>query len=746
MAKRSLKTVVSSLSGESKMLGWDVIMALDGNQLNSTLQQDYLARLANGNGLKGYSGSFETPTTDVSHHLGEVMLGPVELQFAGAGLTDRRAAVRMGVTGGTHVQLKSDANIRKAVSVTVMGAWSNTELRLKWPMDVGLHALELDLAQTEDPVLTWFNSENEQRLAGESFKEWFQAQPNTERVSTLSTFNYADNQLMQASRLYARIQPGGEGEAALLVFGEFPQSGSNSYPGPESDFPYLIPDGQFSATAMFSRRLINRAAMGRAAMGLLVNGEFDFLYSQGGAFEAIRAKSGNLPAGARSFSGEGFEFEHAALDLPAMTDNKALQVSFQQDGALQTWQPQFQFAFQYRATGAGTWTPINANVSLDLKHEFHIDVGEDEPVEGYLYCPYGHTNELAGLTGVDAVPPEARSELKQFILHTVKRAVLERYFAVLSANEPKTFLQGVKLAGDSPVKEFEVALPFDQALFSEIHPAGATFSIVQQQPVVGVGKTLPLSTAPQPLGLQWALQPLPGDTVVGSIHTNTGVYTAPAANQLEGSFARVLATATDSSGRKSTTLITVLADAIALNPLIQQCPQNGEVLLTAGVASAQGLVWSTPAHGTLVTVPNAPLSRKYKPATQPIPGKAYVEVDVTVTQDGNTGKATVLVMQQGADGITVVPNLTSQGAPGTLQLKATVEDYDATEDVVWSVRLGGAGSIDQKGLYTSAATSSEHFVLIHALADWGPEGTYEGHIILPLPLAAHTSVLQALAR
>lgn len=744
MATRSLQNVLASLSGESKMHGWDVIMALDGKQLNHTLQQDYLARLVDGSGLGGFSGTFPVGTTDLSNHLGGVTLGPVELQFAGAGLTDSKAAVRMVVTGGTQVQLKSDNNIPKAISITVMGAWSNTELRLKWPMGVGSQALELDLALAEEPRLTWFSSENEQRTAGDAFKAWFEAQPNAEQVSTLSTFNYADNRLMQASRLYARIQPDGEGEAALLVFGEFPQSGSNSYPLPDSDFPYLIPDGRFSATAMFSRPLINRAAMGRAAMGLLVNGEFDFLYSQGGAFEAIRAKSGNLPAGARSFSGEGFEFEHAALDLPAMTAAEALHVSFQQDGALQTWRPQFQFPFQYRETGANTWTVLNANVSLHLKHEFHIDVGEDEPVEGYLYCPYGHTNELTGLTGVDAVPAEALGELKQFILHTVKRAMLERYFAVLSAYEPKTFLQGVKLAGDSPVQDLETALPFDQALFSRIRPAGAAFTIVEQQQVVGVGKTLPLSTDPQPVGIQWALQALPGGAVVGSIHRNTGVYTAPVANQLEGTFARVLATATH-DGARSITLITVLADEIALNPVIQQCPQNETVVITAGVANATGLTWGTPTHGTLGPNGDDLSSKIYTPGAA-VPGRAYVEVEITVSQGNRTGKALVLVMQLGANALRVVPEGNLEPGAEALQIKAWGgnPERDLTELATWSIQQGGPGTIE-KGLYEST-TANAHFVLINASVDGGDGDVRSGHIILPLPLAAHTSVLQALAR
>jgi hypothetical protein len=41
--------------------------------------------------------------------------------------------------------------------------------------------------------------------------------------------------------------------------------------------------------------------------------------------------------------------------------------------------------------------------------------------------------------------------------------------------------------------------------------------------------------------------------------------------------------------------------------------------------------------------------------------------------------------------------------------------------------------------------AQERFVLIHASADSGEWGKFEGHIILPLPLADFPSVINALA-
>jgi hypothetical protein len=230
MATRSKQQLLNSLSGGSTMHGWDVIIALDGKQLNKTLQQDYLIRLVNGDGLGAYSGDFGIPTTDISNHFGNVTLGPVQLDFSSAALSARLADVRLAVTGGAHVQLKSDNNIEKAISITVMGAWSSKELQLKWPMDVGLQTLQLNLASCETPKLTWFGTVVEQERAGRAFLEWLNTFQHGEQVSTLSTFDYADNRLMKADEMYARLQPGGADQAALLVFAHFPETGMTIFP------------------------------------------------------------------------------------------------------------------------------------------------------------------------------------------------------------------------------------------------------------------------------------------------------------------------------------------------------------------------------------------------------------------------------------------------------------------------------------------------------------------------------------
>ena len=750
MAGRTVQSVTEALGDESHMHGWDVIIALDGLQLNNTLQQEYLARLAQGSGLEGFSGNIPIVESDITHYLGGITLGPAQVRFTQASLQDTTAAIGMAITGGTHVKLKNEFGHELALAINVVGAWSNAQLTMEWPMSVGQTQLDLDLASGNNALLTLFNTPVEQAAVGRLFMDWLGEQGIGTRSFMLTRFNYSANPLMHASELRARVQPKPDtDDAALLVFGHFPESGSTSFPG--AGFPYLIPDPigaqRFSATAMFSRPMIHRAAMGHAVMGLLAGGEFEYLQNEAGEFESIRAKNGALPGGAGSHAGERYAFTHPAFSLPSMVGPAALQVTFQTDGARQSWKPAFDFTFNYREKGAATGTQVTARVLLDLKHEFHIAAGDstdDYPaVEGHLYCPYWHTHELVELTAVPEITPEALPEATQYILLTVKRAILERLFNVLNATEPKSFLAGIELAGQSPIQDFVTTLPFDQALFSEIQPAGADFTITPQEHVLGLGASETLTTVPERNGLTWALQALPGQGQVGQIDALTGRYTAPQTQaELGGDFGRVLVTASDAQGRFSTGMITVLASVLAVNPIIQQCRHNQTVVVSAGVDSTEGLAWGTPAHGALQ--PHAdPLSRIYRPGLNSGDG-AYAVDEVTISQAGRAGKAFVLVMYEGAGAVAITPQPGKSTTPRQLQLKAEFNDRDLTERAVWTVLLGPGGV--EAGLYTSADQDTDHFVLIHALLHSEIEGDYEGHIILPLPLASHTSVLQALAR
>ncbi|MNR56227.1 hypothetical protein D3C85_1767620 [compost metagenome] len=63
---------------------------------------------------------------------------------------------------------------------------------------------------------------------------------------------------------------------------------------------------------------------------------------------------------------------------------------------------------------------------------------------------------------------------------------------------------------------------------------------------------------------------------------------------------------------------------------------------------------------------------------------------------------------------------------------------------VWSL-LRGPGTISQSGLYSEEIGAQEPSVLIYASFETIDFGKFEGHLILPLPLADFPSVINELA-
>ncbi|MNY26460.1 hypothetical protein D3C86_1603110 [compost metagenome] len=118
-----------------------------------------------------------------------------------------------------------------------------------------------------------------------------------------------------------------------------------------------------------------------------------------------------------------------------------------------------------------------------------------------------------------------------------------------------------------------------------------------------------------------------------------------------------------------------------------------------------------------------------------VANKTYVldEIEVTDSQGSLVRSAYVLVLQH-EPGITIRPVEDSGLPEGQVQLKAFVNGH-VMENAQWSLPLGGPGSLDESGLYSDDVNAKERFVLIMASVEVEPLGTFQGHIVLPLPLA-----------
>ncbi|UWF46975.1 hypothetical protein NYP20_16630 [Pseudomonas sp. N3-W] len=164
-----------------------------------------------------------------------------------------------------------------------------------------------------------------------------------------------------------------------------------------------------------------------------------------------------------------------------------------------------------------------------------------------------------------------------------------------------------------------VDAPGDLVSFGAISPRLTTFSINNKNPMVGHGGAITFTTTPANFeGLTWSVHNLDGTTQgAGTIDAN-GRYTAPALDQIGGTYKRVKVTAqgpAGSDGKRpvSKALVTVAAKAITLNPLVQTCKATkageGDESRQFSAGSLQGsLTWTVIGDGRQLQAAPTPIS------------------------------------------------------------------------------------------------------------------------------------------
>lgn len=766
MAGNSLESLLAWMKESSRLLGWDVIVALEGRATNRGLQQDYIKRLSQGSDLGGINGTIEIPETNITQYLTGFRLGAPVLSFERPSLASSRTALSLAVVGGTHMMVETVQGQKKIIRLAVLDPLDGSQVRMDLKIGADSRGVLLDLANSEDVLLTLFHTPAQQREAGKLFQAWFQGLDNARRVYTLGTFPAEGNPFMFPRSIEVRTQardpqtliPQAVNEdGAVLLFAAMADGRAGDFPGNDSGFRYLIPDADaqrsYSGAALFSQALIHRAAFGHAVLQLLDNAQFQRVADDAGMLTKMVAQNGALEAAAGSYQSLDYEFESEAFSLPAAGGALPLTVEFDENQAIQRWQGTFSLSFRYRPIGGSNWQTHKATFSISLEHEFHLSADESaaSAMEGELFVPYRNTQEVSHVTGLPGtIAPDVLEQINDFVANTVKRAILDRFSSTLTTTSSETFLTGLDIVGGNTLQPSVVALPFDLAMFGQIHSSGSSFSIVQPQPFVAAGSTQQLSTDPVRTGLVWAVENLSeSGSNPGNINEQTGLYQAPPAHAINGTFNRVLAIARDPlTGEQSVSLITVQANPITINPQIQVCYHGEQVELSAGHMGTSKLSWSiknpVPGESGEVVVSDKPEGDHTYIAGPQVAKKTWVldEIEVTDDQTNQTRSAYVLVLQN-EPGASIKPVEMPSLPEGQIQLQAFVNGNSI--DGTWSLPLNGPGWIDESGLYTDDPRAKERFVLITVLVDGGPFGTFEGYLILPLPLTDFPAVLKALA-
>lgn len=777
MADNSLDSILAWMKVESRLLGWGLVFAFERDKANLLIAQEYIRRFGEGSYLPPIKGEVPIVENKWMEFVHDFVMSSPRLSFVSTNINDSKALLTMNVMGGSQISLKKESAGWKPDKVheidPLEGPMLELELHLNQvPGDVEIDGrVKLDLSESDNFRLTIGQTDHEQRMGGNFFKDLFNKLPDEKRIYALGKIQPGTNELMrpqsfelrtQASSPMVRDSQSAEaGNGGILAFIRTLSRNGGNFPG--VGYKYLIPENpgkDYSATVLFDRRRVAGAVLlDEIKRGLNIKGDaFEFAFDDLGDVTSAKTHSGRvlLPRISNETS-----FPVGGLDIPIIsslsplefkTQLNPLTVSFSKDKIIVEWRPDASAIL----TGAIGHLPIltEATARFDLRIEYEF-VGDENGGETTLqqtaYQFEGAVDySLGGL-------PDEWLPLTNFLSKLITRVAMEDGVEVYIKNWFKSLVatdipinaylqETIKLNFGQAIQGNEIYAPNDIGYFGRINPTQTSFVVSPMEPLLKQGSTQQFTTVPLVAGVQWKVEPVEGSGTPGTINSS-GMYQAPPAASISGRYTRVRVTATTpDTGYFSSALVTAVVNELTVNPLIQFCEVGGTVELSAGQLGSGPLQWKikNPVPDESGTVlpsdkPGGDHTYHHGPA---VGDKTFVLDEIEVkSATGAVRSVHVLALK-------MTPTLEvkiehTDLSQGLVQLKAIF--MNQPWDAEWFLPLGGPGSIDSTGLYRADLTTTDRFALIHAKVPFGPV-LLEGILILPLPLVEFPKVLELLSQ
>jgi hypothetical protein len=779
MAGNSLESVLAWMKDSSPMLNWGLIVAVERRKANLLIIQEYIQRFGEGSYLPTIKGEVPIVEDQWMEYVHDFVLDVPRLSFENADLNDSKAMLSMAVMGGSQITLKKESVGWKADKVDEIDPLQGPKLYLdlllnQVPGDVDVDGrIKLDLSQSDNFRLTFGQTPHEQRMGGDFFKDLFNQLPDEKRIYPLGTIQHGTNELMNAKSFELRTQASSSaardprsaeyGEGAILALIRTMGRNGGNFPG--AGYKYLIPDDQdkeHSATVLLDAKPVLMSSLINALGAMTGCSDFKYEFDEYGKLVSATALGGGLSflgkAHSENYSDPDYEWGVEVLlgfeGLKALAVD-VLVVEVKGDNMYVNW--------KYRGEGVlygfAKTAPIQ-KISLPVPYVFSLEIiysltDEDgilglkkisSDIEANMEWP-----DLGG--GALGLPISYWGLLQRKLRELVEEEDLDLLFeSMLGASFPLDISvieivgEAIKLNFGQVIQGDEVYGPSDIGFFGRINPTQTSFVVSPMEPLLKQGSTQQFTTDPVVPGVQWKVENLVEGPGNPGIISASGLYQAP--TEITGRYTRVRVTATaPGTGYFSSALVTVVANELTVNPLIQTCSVGATVELSAGQLGTGALTWS-------IKNPVPGESGEVRPSDKPEGDHTYhhgpVVADKTFVLDeievksaaGATRSMHVLALQK-SPGLTVSID-SFDPVKGQVQLKAIVNG--GPMDAEWSLPLGGPGTIDATGLYRAAPTSTERFALIFALVDGGPFGKFEGYLILPLPLVEFPKLLEVLSQ
>ncbi|WP_434681198.1 hypothetical protein J3P77_08940 [Pseudomonas sp. R1-18] len=770
MERLTAASLLQWLREKPRSLGWNAIVAYDRSHANVALIQEYISRFAATSYLRPITARVEMSEEEAQHLYGFTLDCP-RLSFENATVKWSLARLLVRVVGGTQLTTrKPPGGIDQVVKVSSYDAVNGPDITMGLSLAVLLGSVDvqgrvvIDLSKGTEIDVNFADSRDHRRIGGEFFRAYFEGLPDEQKVFVLSEIASSEGQALKPHNVQIRThappganEPGSTdyGLGAVLMFVTMEGEKYGTFPENDADLPYLIPadDAQgLSSTLLMGNDFLMRKFIEEGCRRLADNSEavtFQTQIDSRGFITGMSATGGERPGRPISAGLAHFPSITCALRAPLAcegADRASFELTIEQEILVVAWQGY-----------------VNLPIALQTEHNsvYTKDVGQAWNWRGTFAL---QVDAQSSALRWAAVPELEVMQCKISPLEFADISEVASHFGEVASyleSELASHLRGSAQDFVRPLEDLDVFrlnsilfrdrylfepvgahLPGDLCVPGRIAPGANGFVVSPVEAMVGPGERLQLTTVPAVTGVSWRVESVAGSSKnAGVIDPSSGLYTAPAVQDVQGAFSRVRVTATRGD-HSSSALITVVLRDVTFNPLVVVCGVGMKTEMSAAARDGSQLQWSLGGGvaGSQILASTEPGGdHTYvapQPSTEPAT-QAFSLDEVHVQRSGQAARYTSYVLVVHKPPTAIISIQPDADLPeGSVRLVADLGEGVIESGAVWTL-LAGNGRLDpETGIYTTDPVGQHRFALITARVEPPVPAfpAFEGYLIIPLPL------------
>ncbi|MFF5865762.1 hypothetical protein [Pseudomonas sp. NPDC012596] len=782
MARPTLEQYYKYLAAAPRTFGWGALLVYDRKKANLLLMQEHILRADKKAWIEPVSGETETENGKVTR-LSNFTFGAPVLSFENANIGSSMAALSMPVVGGklTEWSRASGATLPTLVGISHLDPLTAPRVKMNIKLNEGKGGVVgedgrvyLDLS---DSTAYYFEVSQWEELnikLGDLIAKKFKDPERGEQIWVLNTlapvegtlnpttFRVRTHSLGKAGNPVASTSLAELDDGAIIVGVAFNGAPNGGFPGGDEDMPYLLPERQsgapYSLNVVLSDEVWAKNVLSSLLGGLA---DTEFVPSEITYRKNALGFISEADVGAIKFQSQHTMVHNSNLrcEFYIYGDLGQLTVSFAPGRLDLKWHyaGEIENGIRVEINVEGYWEKHEVPLGLDLHASCSFSIGLEG---GVATLSKGKVLVGGDWSGFKLDPEEVTERWARFISFVEGHAgkVFDEFAGRLEVVDLLR-LNGLLFRNEQRSVADTLATPGDVTMLGELAPTLTAFAIdpIEKTLIAGGTHPLTLTPAPQPgEEVKWEVKALPGDPEnpegpeqLGAIVD--GIYTAPKADTITGTFRQVIITATvgDTS---SSALFTVVPRSVAVRPMLLNAlysnPGQPQRYVLEGGSVDSELVWAKGDgfKGELrdpiedeydeLKIPRDKQVKVYvaplrEPATGPVLGSLMQLDQVHVTGGGRTETIDITVLWAQASATLKVEALDG----GALKLVLNVADWEhgsidlPPAETKWFVAKGKETVDEGTGIYKPGLDEGDYVII----AGVGRVSGQWNYAVLPIP-------------